>query len=405
MDRRTLLRGGLAGAGAVAIGATVGCAPMPGRPPEDLGVWDCGVASGLHDASAAVLWTRFAPAAVAAAELDWQVAADPGFTTIVAQGRVRPGPETDGCAKVLAQDLPAGSTLWYRFAIDGLDESDRPHAGACRGRHCPRWSPSRSRELSGLDRGRYESWEAIAAADLDAVLFLGDYIYEGGGAPDRSTARPPRRDGEHPRRLSGQVPDVPLRPVARRPRGLIRRCRSGTITSSATTSTGPDRGGAPAGAAAYQAWFEYMPVWPSDGTGSTAGSARGPGRHLDARHPPVPRPRRPSRSPAIPPAWGWGRPSRAMAPDRTLLGGTNGTGSSTIDVARDDGVPWKLIGNQVMIPPWRVLDLDTDLRAINPNLPRHDGVYLGLDSWDGYLYERDPGPALRTMDHHVVPHR
>ena len=63
MDRRTLLRGGLVGVGGIAASHLVGCAPMPDGPPVDLGVWDCGVASGVHAPGAVVLWTRFAPVA------------------------------------------------------------------------------------------------------------------------------------------------------------------------------------------------------------------------------------------------------------------------------------------------------------------------------------------------------
>ena len=43
-----------------------------------------------------------------------------------------------------------------------------------------------------------------------------------------------------------------------------------------------------------------------------------------------------------------------------------------------------------MISPFRPIDLDDDfLRSLDPTLPRHNGVYINMDSWDSYLWERD----------------
>ena len=119
MDRRTLLRGGLMGVGGVAATHLIGCAPMPEGPPVDLGVWDCGVASGVHAPGAVVLWTRFAPGAAAAVDVAWQVATDPAFAQVVASGLAIASPEADGCVKALAEGLAPGGTHWYRFTVGG----------------------------------------------------------------------------------------------------------------------------------------------------------------------------------------------------------------------------------------------------------------------------------------------
>ena len=43
-----------------------------------------------------------------------------------------------------------------------------------------------------------------------------------------------------------------------------------------------------------------------------------------------------------------------------------------------------------MIAPVRLVDLDTpEMRSLDPSLPRHAGLYLGTDSWDGFGWERD----------------
>src|SRR5690606_28058144 len=89
--------------------------------------------------------------------------------------------ETDGCVKVLARGLPAGRTLWYRFEVDGLQgpigrTRTLPAAGA---------APAAVRlavaSCQDFQSGYYPAWRAIAEDDLDAVVHLGDYIYESGG--------------------------------------------------------------------------------------------------------------------------------------------------------------------------------------------------------------------------------
>jgi alkaline phosphatase D len=89
---------------------------------------------------------------------------------------------------------------------------------------------------------------------------------------------------------------------------------------------------------------------------------------------------------------------RALGPyeaevGRTILGnGQRAWLLDGLDAAEADGVPWKIIGNQVMMAPIRMVDLDTpENRAIDPTLPKHAGIYSNsnFDSWDGFGWERD----------------
>jgi alkaline phosphatase D len=53
-------------------------------------------------------------------------------------------------------------------------------------------------------------------------------------------------------------------------------------------------------------------------------------------------------------------------------------------------VRWKLLGNQVMMAPLRLVDLDEPIwRQLDPNLPPHQGLYLATESWDGFPAERE----------------
>ena len=171
MDRRTLLRGTLIGAGGMAAANLLGCAPSPG-PHVDLGPFDCGVASGVHGPGSTVLWTRFAPGATAATELRWLVAADEGLSTVVAAGTVVAEPDADGCAKVLVEDLEPGATYWYRFWVDGVT------GPVGRTRTLPTTDAQLSSVRLGVascqnyGAGYYAAWRALAQTELDATQHL-----------------------------------------------------------------------------------------------------------------------------------------------------------------------------------------------------------------------------------------
>jgi len=389
MDRRSLLRGGLAGAGAAALAA---CAPPPPAPfdPGDPGPFDCGVASGVHSDTASVLWTRFAPAALASVGLTWQVATDPGFVQVVGEGSVSPSPDSDGCAKVLAEGLAPGGTYWYRFLADGGVSSPvgrtktLPAAGS---------SPASVRFAVGscqkYDVGFYPAWRAVAQLDLDAVVHLGDYIYEN---PGSSTRPDPIRAVDLPTyrakyRLYRSDPDLRAAHAAHPwavvwdDHEFVNNFNRVTIEQQAERS-----------AAAFRAWWEYQPVWPIDGNRIHRRARWGDLVELalldtrqyrdvqlegddgeveigDTRRPPL---------------------SGVHDAGRTIMGTAqrdwllDGLGA-----AQSDGVTWKLIGNQVMISPLRLLDFDEPLfRAIDPDLPRGAGLYLNFDDWDGYQAER-----------------
>jgi phosphodiesterase/alkaline phosphatase D-like protein len=396
MDRRTLLKSGAMGVGGLAAAHLMACAPMPEGPPVDLGVWDCGVASGVHAPGAVVLWTRFAPGASASVELTWQVAADPGFASVIASGTAVASPETDGCVKVLVEGLDPGATYWYRFSIGG----DTGPVGRTRS------LPGDGAALSSVrlavascqswSAGFYPAWRAIAALDIDAVVFLGDYIYESksGGAGPLNVRVDPEAAVDLPsyrakyRRYRAD-PDLraahaahPFAPVWD-DHEFVNNC------NRLTNLEFPERA-----AAAYRAWFEYQPVMRIEGDRIHRRARWGRLLDLsllDTRQYRDPQITGPDDEPiqfgiTVDP------PLREVhSVGRTLLGDDqrrwflDGLGA-----AQQDGVTWKLVGNQVMISPIRLVDLDEPaLRALQPNLPEHAGLYVNFDDWSGYMWERD----------------
>ncbi len=170
-------------------GAPSTAAPATTQPP-DLGPltpapseltdasFDLGVASGDPTESSVVLWTH--ARTDEDAELVWEVATDDTFATLVATGRVMATPLVGDAAptKAVAEGLSSEATLWYRFrASDGTSPVGRtrtlPATQAAAERVRLAVSSCQSRAT-----GAYAAHRDLAAAEVDLVVWIGDYIYE-----------------------------------------------------------------------------------------------------------------------------------------------------------------------------------------------------------------------------------
>ena len=401
MQRRDFLRLGAGGAGLAATGLVLpACAPAMSRPPAS--VFDQGVASGLHSPSEVVLWTRVEPTLSGGATVaGWELATDPGFGTVVASGTAAAAADTDHCVKVLAGGLQADRSYWYRFTVGTSSGDVVSPVGRARTLPAAGARPESLRlgfaTCQSYNAGWYQAWRQMGESDLDAVLFLGDFIYESAAGqllgsvreePTIATART-LDDYRAKYRLYKSDPDLqfghaahPVVPVWD-DHEVVNDYDSGLLLDD------PARV-----AAAYQAWFEYQPVWPQ-GTGpdrfriyrDLAWGDLGRVFMLDtrqyrARHSGETFPL--LATPLTETELQVGRSILGVPQRDWLLGG--------LGAAQAAGTTWKVVGNQVMIAPLRVLDLDTpELRAANPYTPKHQGLYsnANLDSWDGFPWERD----------------
>lgn len=137
-----------------------------------------GVASGDPLSDRVILWTRVTPIKVPSAEnVAWMVSRDETFTNIVAQGVVVTSPARDYCVKVDAERLQPGTTYYYRF------ECRKERSVVGRTKTLPRENVTRVRlgvvSCSNLPQGYFNAYACLAnRPDLDAVLHLGDYLYE-----------------------------------------------------------------------------------------------------------------------------------------------------------------------------------------------------------------------------------
>ena len=167
------------------IGASLAVWPVAGTAqlPDGSGrrVFRHGIASGDPLADRVMLWTRVTPTAgaPAPATVRWRIATDERLTRVVARGSAAARPDRDFTVKVDAGGLRPGTTYFYAFDTAG----EQSPVG--RTRTLPTRGASRLRlavvSCSDFEKGHFNAYRNIAArTDLDAVLFLGDYVYEYG---------------------------------------------------------------------------------------------------------------------------------------------------------------------------------------------------------------------------------
>ncbi|MEM9687835.1 MAG: alkaline phosphatase D family protein [Pseudomonadota bacterium] len=139
--------------------------------------FDYGVASGDPTATGVLLWTRVTPRFAGETEVTWQVAKDPDFTDVVARGVTSTSAARDYTVKVEVDGLDPGRAFFYRFdALGAMSQTGRTKTlpvgelgrytlGVC--------------SCSNYPAGYFNSYGLMAKTDsIDAVLHLGDYLYE-----------------------------------------------------------------------------------------------------------------------------------------------------------------------------------------------------------------------------------
>lgn len=169
VGRRQLLQGALAGA--------AGAATMVAMPALAAGVsFAHGVASGDPLADAVIIWTRVSNL-TRSASVRWSVALDEAFTQVVKRGSAVASAARDYTIKIDVKGLRSATRYFYRF------EADNGMSPVGRTRTLPTGSVARVKlvvfSCTAFENGFFNAYrEATTIADLDAVLHLGDYLYE-----------------------------------------------------------------------------------------------------------------------------------------------------------------------------------------------------------------------------------
>lgn len=185
LDRRRFL------AGSVGVAATLGVlgpATLPSSAPAAGNkAFPHGIASGDPLPNAVVLWTRVTPVSYAQpgsglggpVAVRWEVSRDADFTEIVQFGVVKTDASRDHTVKLDAIGLEPATSYFYRFAY-GTEHSP---VGRTRTAPAPDSNPEQLRfgvvSCANWEAGYFSTYRHLAArGDLDAVIHLGDYLYE-----------------------------------------------------------------------------------------------------------------------------------------------------------------------------------------------------------------------------------
>ncbi|MET0363297.1 MAG: alkaline phosphatase D family protein [Sphingobium sp.] len=145
-----------------------------------------GVTAGDPAPDGFVIWTRIAPSPLERhggvpmipMSVQWQVARDERFATIVAGGEAVARPEIGHSVHVEVGGLDPDRPYWYRFLLNGVPS---PHG---RARTLPALASHRRRLRFGVcgcmnwQDGLFTALDHLAREDLAFVYHFGDFIYE-----------------------------------------------------------------------------------------------------------------------------------------------------------------------------------------------------------------------------------
>ncbi|MEO1244272.1 MAG: alkaline phosphatase D family protein [Pseudomonadota bacterium] len=396
--------------GLIAGGAVAGYLNLGPRPAgaSEARVFRHGVASGDPLADAVILWTRVSEQGKRRVRVKWSVALDPEFRQVVRRGRRRTGPDRDYTVKIDVTGLEAGRTYYYRFTVDG----ETSPVGRTRTLPVGQLESARFAVVScsNYAYGYFNVYRDIAAADeLDAVIHLGDYMYEhgqGGYATEYAEALgrvpvPPVETvtlADYRARYAQYKSDpdsqamlarIPLISVWDDHEITNDAWRDGAHNHQEEEGSYRDRV-----AAAVQAYFEWMPIRGEAAAGATRIFRSFDYGDLLSLH--MLDTRLYDRD-AQPDVDGETDPqviaARLKDPSRRLLGREQeGWFGAQVE---ESAATWQLIGQQVMMAPVRspdlepLLDLDVDSGLPREALEQYVAVSKNnppmlLDTWNGY---------------------
>lgn len=271
-DRRQVLQ---------ALGAAGGVAMLPrllraAAPPLRDFPFRCGVASGYPDHDSVVLWTRLAPQPEQPGggmppqdyRLRYEVAADEAFRDIVRHGEATADARFAHSVHHEVKGLRPARDYWYRF-IAGDHVSP---IGRTRTLPAAREAVDSFRivvaSCQNYEHAYYAAWRHMAANAPHLVVFVGDYIYDNNSRGPRKHNGGPAQSLEDYRQRYVQYRSDPALQAAH---AVAPWCAvwddHEVVNDYAGTLPGRDEGDPSAflvkRAAAYQAWYEHLPVPPS----------------------------------------------------------------------------------------------------------------------------------------------
>lgn len=181
LARRRFLAGSLGAAAVAAPFTMVRAAPQK----FSADPFSLGIASGAPRENSVVLWTRLAPHPLEgggmpdeAIAVDWQISEDESFSRVVARGTEQAVAALSHSVHAEARGLHPGRPYWYRFRAGSAQSPigrtrTAPTAGSAAQKLRFAFASCQQYE-----QGYFAAYRDMAARDLDLVVHLGDYIYE-----------------------------------------------------------------------------------------------------------------------------------------------------------------------------------------------------------------------------------
>jgi alkaline phosphatase D len=345
-----------------------------------------GVASFDPTADSAILWARVRPGGPAAVR--WSVAPVTDLAPS-ATGEVAVPPDSDGCVAVTVDGLLPATNYRYWFEAGG-HRSPVGHT-----RTLPASGTGRFRVAvvccADYSQGYFGVYRAVAQADVDLVLHVGDYIYESQGRGSVRTAEPDRTVSsldDYRARFAQTRADADLRALHLR-HPMVAIWDDHDIADNAWRHGAKAHDDEEHGpweerlAAAAEAWWEYLPyrgrdpqrplkLWRSFAVGDLAElvvlDTRIAGRDEHADH---------EGSPAL------------DDPARTILGEEQAAWAH--ERIRDTTRPWCLVVSAVVVNRMELpVPVGATLADATPSgYAVVDGTAICTDEWDGYPADRD----------------
>ncbi|MDX3772947.1 alkaline phosphatase D family protein [Chromatiaceae bacterium AAb-1] len=144
--------------------------------------FDSGVASGDATQNALILWTRATPIAEVSKPTEltvaWELATEPEFSNIIRSGYASTSAQQDFTIKIDVQELTPGTSYYYRF-VGASGESMTGRTATLPDGHLETLKLAVF-SCSNYPAGYFNVYTEAAKQQPDAVIHLGDYIYEYG---------------------------------------------------------------------------------------------------------------------------------------------------------------------------------------------------------------------------------
>lgn len=259
MDRRKFLLSTLVGLSSAPLAS-----PLYAADKISVNPFALGIASGDVTASSTVLWTRLAPAPLEAnggmpdqaVAVQWVLSRTPDLADIVQRGETVAQSAWAHSVHVEIDNLDAGQTYWYQFRVAGFESP----IGRTRTLPVSNSAINSARFVTAscqnYTHGHFVAYRHMVADNPDFVIHLGDYIYDtsfGETFRKHETETAPVSLDDFRRRHALYKTDKDLqRAHAQLPFFMS------IDNHDALEDNDPSK--AQQRAAAYQAWYEHMPV-------------------------------------------------------------------------------------------------------------------------------------------------